>query len=102
MFNQKFCLSLVFICVLGLFPSVVNAQQVSIKTGNMHTLIDDNGNVYIETDPYSDDLDTTPLPSDKSSRTSDDSANCRNDSYTYSNNNGNNSVYSRSSTTICQ
>ncbi|MEE3718153.1 hypothetical protein V2H45_15540 [Tumidithrix elongata RA019] len=108
--HKKFFLSCAVLSLLLLFPAIASSQQVDVKSGNTRTIVDDDGNVRIETDPSSIDFQSTPLPTDNPSNFSrgtrtystNDSNNCHNDSYTYKNNDGGNSVYSHSSTTVCR
>jgi P pilus assembly chaperone PapD len=109
MLNKKVFLSFVALSALIFLPAVASSQQVDVKTGNTRTVVDEDGNVYLETNPSTYDFQI-PSQVDNTSRSSNDtrtfssgnSGNCRHDSYTYKNNDGGNSVYSRSSTTICQ
>jgi hypothetical protein len=90
-------------------PTVASSQQVDIKTGNTRTVVDEDGNVFIENTASTSNSQMLQVPSDNTStpgnvtRTyTNGSTNCRHDSYTYKNNDGGNSVYTRSSTTVCQ
>jgi hypothetical protein len=48
MLNKKFFLSMLVLSTFLFIPTVASSQQVDIKTGNMRTVVDDDGNVYIE------------------------------------------------------
>lgn len=107
MLNKKSFLSLAAIFVLLALPGIAIAQQVDIKTGNTRTVIDDDGEVYVEIEPSASSNQTSLKPRKNSSisrpttgKQSD--SNCHIESSTYKNNEGGNSVYSHSSTTICQ